>query len=406
MGIASLALLSMAVGNVVGYGVGNFDVYWTGGSTRDNLDVLDADNWSGQSGWNDGSVSSVSFCKPDGKPWGSTLELTDDFHLFGGAGSQQIICEGLVVIIPADASVVFGDVNDFRHENYGNIEADPHFTGAEGEKFDFKGEDKKVYNILSTSNMTVNGRITHDSFYTTSESVAGPVFVHGSYFTEAFVNMAIGANRTMQIAYKAGKEQESTLVVIDGHPHTIGVDSMLSVGTDNSFSVSSVKAYDGSKSHTASVKYVATEVHGQKELVVSNNEWAASIKSVYYPLREQNDDKQRLDIALMPKSLKLGKVAPHGLIGQTFDMDNIAVDGARDNYDDKVVTTKAMGEGAIEGVAKDYEIDSHNPYSPTFKYSRWNLLAAAPRDISKLEGQKRAVKPEDVAKISKMRVEL
>ena len=86
-------------------------------------------------------------------------------------------------------------------------------------------------------------------------------------------------------------------------------------------------------------------------------------------------------------------------------MDNIAVDGARDNYDEKVITTHAMGEGAIEGVAKDYEISATNPYSTTFKFSRWNLIAAAPRDISKLSGQKRAVKAADVARLG-MHVEL
>ena len=35
------------------------------------------------------------------------------------------------------------------------------------------------------------------------------------------------------------------------------------------------------------------------------------------------------------------KVAPHGLLGQTFDGDNIAVDGAVDDYSPSVVVTKA-----------------------------------------------------------------
>merc|ERR1739848_776251 len=88
-------------------------------------------------------------------------------------------------------------------------EADPHFTGAEGEKFDFKGVHKKVYNLLSTSNMTINARITHDTFFSQPEANASEILVHGSYFTEAFVNMAIGTNRSMKIAYKAGIEQTS-----------------------------------------------------------------------------------------------------------------------------------------------------------------------------------------------------
>jgi hypothetical protein len=118
-------------------------------------------------------------------------------------------------------------------------------------------------------------------------------------------------------------------------------------------------------------------------------EWTIMIKSIFYPLRHKNSDKQRLDFHLKPKMHTLGKVAPHGLIGQTFDFDGLAVDGARDNYKGKVVMTRAMGEGALEGTAEDYQISSTNPYSPTFKFSRWNLLEAPPRDISKLTGSKR-----------------
>ena len=33
------------------------------------------------------------------------------------------------------------------------------------------------------------------------------------------------------------------------------------------------------------------------------------------------------------------EVAPHGLIGQTFDGDDIAIDGAVDDYSGKIVTT-------------------------------------------------------------------
>ena len=61
------------------------------------------------------------------------------------------------------------------------------------------------------------------------------------------------------------------------------------------------------------------------------------------------------------------QVAPHGLLGQTFDGDGVAIDGAIDDYSAKVVVTKAMGEGAIEGVAADYELPSASPFSTKFK---------------------------------------
>ena len=94
-------------------------------------------------------------------------------------------------------------------------------------------------------------------------------------------------------------------------------------------------------------------------------------------------------------------VAPHGLIGQTFDKDDVAVDGALDDYTgvptpggkpgDTYVVTKAMGEGAIEGVAADYEIPLSAPFTVDFKYSRFHAREAAPRNISALQGKRRKV---------------
>ena len=83
------------------------------------------------------------------------------------------------------------------------------------------------------------------------------------------------------------------------------------------------------------------------------------------------------------------KVAPHGLIGQTYDGDGVGVIGKTDDYKthDNAATTSAMGEGAIEGVAADYEMASK--FATHFKYSRYGLTEAKPRDISKLAGEKK-----------------
>ena len=49
---------------------------------------------------------------------------------------------------------------------------------------------------------------------------------------------------------------------------------------------------------------------------------------------------QRLDIGLvLQKSSATLDVAPHGLIGQTFDGDGVAVDGAVDDYSPDIVVT-------------------------------------------------------------------
>jgi hypothetical protein len=63
--------------------------------------------------------------------------------------------------------------------------------------------------------------------------------------------------------------------------------------------------------------------------------------------------------------------------------------GKTDDYKthDNAATTSAMGEGAIEGVAADYEMASK--FATHFKYSRYGLTEAKPRDISKLAGEKK-----------------
>ena len=85
------------------------------------------------------------------------------------------------------------------------------------------------------------------------------------------------------------------------------------------------------------------------------------------------------------------QVAPHGLIGQTFDGDGVAVDGVLDDYSSDVVYTKAMGEGAIEGVAADYVIRRSEPFGTAFKYSRFGATLASPRQSATLTGVHRAI---------------
>merc|ERR1711971_1181974 len=81
-------------------------------------------------------------------------------------------------------------------------------------------------------------------------------------------------------------------------------------------------------------------------------------------------------------------VAPHGIFGQAYDGDKLAVNGAVDSDRASVSTTKAQAEGAIEGTWTDYKMESK--FSTTFKYTRFDVTSAKPRDVSKLTGMKRA----------------
>jgi len=84
-------------------------------------------------------------------------------------------------------------------------------------------------------------------------------------------------------------------------------------------------------------------------------------------------------------------VAPHGLIGQSYDGDGQPVDGKMDDYSEQEVTTEAMAEGAIEGSASDYKMGGK--WVTEFKFGRFDSHAAPHRDASKLLGPKPVRKP-------------
>ena len=91
-------------------------------------------------------------------------------------------------------------------------------------------------------------------------------------------------------------------------------------------------------------------------------------------------------------------VAPHGLLGQTYDRDNLEVNGRRDDYsrlDDGRpaasrtgvggdVTTRAKAEGAIEGRLDDYRVRSD--FATAFRFSRFDAASAPVRNASALGG--------------------
>lgn len=88
----------------------------------------------------------------------------------------------------------------------------------------------------------------------------------------------------------------------------------------------------------------------------------------------------------------LGRTAPHGIVGQSFDGSLIAVSGKQDKYGDAPeFTTTAQAEGAIEGIFTDYLMSS--PFETNFKYARFDSKGTvAPRNVTRLSGAKTAAK--------------
>ena len=82
--------------------------------------------------------------------------------------------------------------------------------------------------------------------------------------------------------------------------------------------------------------------------VFETPEWIVEIMS--RPVYDRiSGPKTRLDLRIKPKvDEAVMRVAPHGIVGQSFDQDEYAIDGRVDKYPTRGnFTTSALAEGAI-----------------------------------------------------------
>ena len=68
-----------------------------------------------------------------------------------------------------------------------------------------------------------------------------------------------------------------------------------------------------------------------RQLIVDTGKWRMSAAVSPFPFGKLNPNKVLLDVSAEPLyDAEHDAVAPHGLLGQSFDGDDIAVDGALD----------------------------------------------------------------------------
>ena len=114
-----------------------------------------------------------------------------------------------------------------------------------------------------------------------------------------------------------------------------------------------------------------------------------AVPSYDYQWNWLSGPKVRLDLGITLRVPKESlQVAPHGIVGQSFDGDGIGINGARDPEPraGTNLTTTAMAEGAIEGTWRDYVMASE--YDTAFKFSRFGATFAAPRNTTALTGER------------------
>jgi hypothetical protein len=218
--------------------------------------------------------------------------------------------------------------------------------------FDFRGRNHTWYNFLSTQNSSVSLLFYLDEYWWRKKRV------FGSWMKAIAVTAAATKDITLHFLYH--------------------VDSPSSITGDKELHAGQVLEVEG------------INVGLSNDLVFSftNGAWKALAENRALPYQRLNPNKRRLDVTMYPVGdVDDEPVAPHGLIGQTYDRDDKMVIGALDDYNipGKVIVTRAMGEGAIEGVAEDYEVNG--PFVTAFKFSRFQATThVAPRNTSSLSG--------------------
>ena len=247
---------------------------------------------------------------------------------------------------------------------------DPHLRFAHGGTADFRGKNNTVYAILSAPCFSFAMRTRDADFL-----LPRPQLVHGSFFVDAF--------------WTVRTRTSGTLLHIVSNAWTPGFALYNATG-------------DLIADHRGAVwrEFRLEDVHiigKQISNVVRGAGYEANVtrKPVYNSLHGAT---WRYDTAMRPlDDTPFEKahgasgrkfIAPHGLIGQSYDGDNVAVHGKMDDYSARSeVRTSAMAEGAIEGVAADYEVGP--PHYADFAYSRFGKKQRTPpRDVSALLGKK------------------
>lgn len=237
---------------------------------------------------------------------------------------------------------------------------DPHMRSGHGDTFDFRGEHGAIYNLLSHANTSLNVLFEHVDYW--SPGIRRKV-VHGSYQRAVYVTVVTNASRTLRLEYAAAHPLATKL----------SIDGIESLGGPQ-VTVDNVMIW--LKDRTLTLRTPEWLVHATSKVNphITNATTCATGRCI-------------LNLNLEPLfDTDHAKVAPHGLIGQSYDADELAVIGKVDRYSYREITTSAMGEGAIEGVAAQYKMTSK--FATEFAFSRFGKTSALPRNVSAMSGRK------------------
>lgn len=265
---------------------------------------------------------------------------------------------------------VAGEIENSGSGENSASEGDPHMQFADGGSADFRGHDGGIYNMLSSRAVSVNALFKDQDFLNTEGSIEfiapgtaphDKFIVHGTFMFETYTTVRTASGRVLNLRTKASAVGSTTVTMLEhGAP---------------------VSVIDGVKEHV--IDDVTIRVREGKATIATPT-WLIVSTVV------QTSKAHFINLNFKQVTLD-ARVLPHGIIGQSYDGDGIAVDGAKDVYNSMSggeTTTAAQAEGAIEGVYTDYAMAS--PFATDFKFSRYNANTAPVRDVRKLSGMKTA----------------
>lgn len=326
------------------------------------------------------------------------------------------------------------------------MSGDPHLVFAHGGRADFRGRNGTYYSLLSAPGVQFAARsvdvdfiMQKGSFLRNKELTSKSLFVHGSFFSQVAWTVRGASGRMYGISSDANAVafDVSALGEHGLDPHAFGgLDlDVTEDGLDLDGNVETSKTAHVEGAWKRWSQDGVRAYYKQNTLYVRANGWEvnATRQPVYNYVGGAT--KWRFDVAMRklddtPLAKEFGTASktcfPHGLVGQSWDGDEIGVSGKQDEYKKETLerlaysansahlavatqavrtyetmTTKAMAEGAIEGVGDEYTI--HSAHHTAFKYSRFDMKAdavCAPRDVSKLTGRKFAADAKQLSTVA------
>jgi hypothetical protein len=297
----------------------------------------------------------VSFDVERGRSCGFDALILGSRKYCGGVGPDNEVAVGGTIVWVSDMSETRpgweicwppASPPPMSPPTWTGAEKDPHLTLAHGGRADFRGCDGCLFNFLSARDLSVNVKTEAATF-----TVAGSL-VHGTFLTEVHVAYF---NRSKNVWLNASYWAQEV-----GKGRTVNG------------SCGGIPFQMGPKQCEAAM--IKTS-YGSARMALPEWDLDIAARRVW---NRVDGPMYRLDLAMKPTVAEHDLAAwPHGIIGQSYDGDGKAISGKQDNYSAPVVVTEAMAEGAIEGVASEYQVAS--PFETAFKYSRFDATMATSR---------------------------